>query len=145
MDIKIKYFNDDPIELKDIEHGDWIDIPLPQDLNLLGDPFKKVPLGIAIQLPKDYEAHIVPRGSTFKHWGLIQTNHMGVVDNSYNGPNDQWFWPCYVLVNKPGLRYVPKGTRLCQFRILKKQPKITFKVSDLEHNTDRGGHGSTGK
>lgn len=145
MDIKIKYFGTNTIELKDIEQGDWIDLPLPQDLNLLGDPFKLVPLGVAMQLPKDYEAHIVPRSSTFKQWGIIQTNSLGVVDNSYNGPNDEWFWPCYILVNKPNLRFIPKGTRLCQFRIIKKQPKVTFNESTLEHNTDRGGHGSTGK
>ena len=145
MDIKIKYFNENPIELTCIETGDWIDIPLPQDVNLLGDTFKVVPLGIAMQLPKGYEAHVVPRSSTFKNWGLIQTNHQGVIDESYNGPNDQWFWPCYVLVNRTGITKIPKGTRLCQFRIMKKQPKITFKESTLEHNADRGGHGSTGK
>lgn len=144
MDIKIKYFNADPIKLVDIEEGDWIDIPLPQSLNLLGDPEKKVPLGIAMQLPKGYEAHVIPRSSTFKNWGLIQSNHLGVVDNSYNGPNDQWFWPCYVLTNRTRHNFVPKGTRLCQFRIIKKQPKITFTESDLEQNEDRGGHGSTG-
>jgi len=144
MEIKIKYFNEDQFKLLGIEEGDWIDIPLPQNLNLLGDPEKKVPLGIAMQLPKGYEAHVVPRSSTFKHWGLIQCNHFGVVDSSYNGPNDEWFWPCYVLVNRPALRFIPKGTRLCQFRIVKKQPKITFTESDLEQNADRGGHGSTG-
>lgn len=144
MDIKIKYFGEDPIELKDIEQGDWIDLPLQQNLNLLGDPFKLVHLGIAMQLPKGYEAHVVPRSSTFKTWGLIQTNHQGVIDESYNGPTDEWFWPCYILVNKPHLRFVPRGTRLCQFRIMKKQPKINFTASTLEHNADRDGYGSTG-
>jgi dUTP pyrophosphatase len=144
MDIKIKYFKEDLVEIKDIDQGDWIDIPLQQNLNLLGDPFKKVPLGIAMQLPKGYEAHVIPRSSTFKNWGLIQTNHHGVVDESYNGPNDEWFWPCYVLVNKTQYNFVPRGTRLCQFRIMKKQPKVTFTDSTLENNADRGGHGSTG-
>lgn len=144
MEIKIKYFGEEPIELAGISQGDWVDLPLQQDLNLLGNPFKLIALGIAMQLPKDYEAHVVPRSSTFKKYGLIQTNHMGVIDNSYNGPDDEWLWPCFVLVNHPELRKVPKGTRVAQFRIIKKQPKITFKVSDLEHNTNRGGHGSTG-
>ncbi len=144
-EIKIKYFGDDPIKLEDIEQGDWMDIPLQQDLNLLGDPFKVVPLGIAIQLPKGYEAHVVPRSSTFKRWGLIQTNGVGVIDESYKGPGDQWFWPCYILVNRTQHTRVPKGTRLCQFRIIKKQPKLTLKESTLEHNADRGGHGSTGE
>lgn len=143
-DIKIKYFNEDPILLTDIEQGDWIDIPLPQDLHLLGDPFKLVPLGIAMQLPKGYEAHVVPRSSTFMKYGLIQTNHQAVIDESYNGPDDQWYWPCFRLVNKPELRKIPRGVRLCQFRIMKKQPKVTFKESTLENNKNRDGLGSTG-
>jgi dUTP pyrophosphatase len=144
MDIKIKYFKEDPVLLKDITVGDWIDLPLQQPLNLLGDPSKLIPLGIAMQLPKDYEAHVVPRSSTFKRYGLIQTNSYGVIDNSYNGPEDEWHWPCYVLVNHPEIRSIPRGTRVAQFRIVKKQPKINFKESDLSHNSDRGGFGSTG-
>jgi len=144
MDIKIKYFKEDPILLKNIEQGDWIDLPLQQDMNLLGDPTKKIPLGIAMQLPKDYEAHVVPRGSTFRKFGLIQTNHMGVVDSSYNGPEDEWFWPVYILRNHPEINKIPRGTRVAQFRIIKKQPKITFTLSDLEANGNRGGDGSTG-
>ena len=144
MDIKIKYFTHPCIKLQDIAVGDWIDIPIPQDLNLLGTPDKLVPLGVGMQLPKGYEAHVVPRSSTFKRWGLIQTNHMGVIDESYCGDNDEWKWPCYILVNKPELRYVPKGTRLCQFRIMKKQPKVNFKTVEHLLNKDRSGFGSTG-
>lgn len=144
MDIKIKYFGENPIKIKDIEQGDWIDLPLQQNLNIIGEPFKLVPLGIAMELPKGYEAHVVPRSSTFKHWGLIQTNGMGVIDESYNGPDDQWFWPCFILSNKTQHNFVPRGTRLCQFRIIKKQPKIVLKEDDLAGNDNRDGHGSTG-
>lgn len=145
MEVKIKYLTEDPIELQDIEQGDWIDIPLQQNLNLLGNPYKLVPLGIAIQLPKGYEAHVIPRSSTFKNYGMIQTNGMGLIDESYCGDNDQWHWPAYILVNKPQLRFVPKGTRLCQFRIIKKQPKINLETVEHLSNKDRGGLGSTGK
>ena len=145
MEVKIKYLTEDPIELQNIEQGDWIDIPLQQNLNLLGNPYKLVPLGIAIQLPKGYEAHVIPRSSTFKNYGMIQTNGMGLIDESYCGDNDQWHWPVYILVNKPQLRFVPKGTRLCQFRIIKKQPKINLKTVEHLSNKDRGGLGSTGK
>lgn len=144
MDIKVKYF-DGQVPLEKIKVGDWIDLRCNADIGMLGDPFKKIPLGVAMQLPKLYEAHIVPRGSTFKHWGLIQTNHMGVIDESYCGPNDEWFWPAYVLKPNSKIIKIPRGTRLAQFRIMKKQPTLVFKENDLEDNTDRGGHGSTGK
>ena len=144
MEIKIKYLHDSPIKLAPLEQGDWIDIPLPQDVNLLGNIEKKIPLGIAMQLPKDYEAHIDPRSSTFRKFGIIQTNSLGIIDNSYNGPEDEWFIPYLVVHNHPELRVIPRGTRVCQFRIIKKQPKIQFKESTLEHNTNRGGDGSTG-
>jgi len=145
MEIKIKYFSDDPIVLEDIEEGDWIDLPLQDNYRFNRSDYNLVPLGVAMQLPSGYEAQIVPRSSTFKHYGLIQTNGLGVVDNSYNGPNDEWFWSSYALEEKVKGRWMSKGTRLCQFRIIKKQPTVVFKVSTLEHNADRGGHGSTGK
>ncbi len=144
MDIKIKYFSDEPIELKDIEQGDWIDLPLQENFFFNNSKAHLVPLGIAMQLPKGYEAHVIPRSSTFKNYGLIQTNGTGMIDESYNGPNDEWFWPCYALQDAVLGRWLGKGTRLCQFRIIKKQPKINFNGSNLEHNVDRGGHGSTG-
>lgn len=123
-DIKVKYFGEDPIALEEVTQGAWIDIPLQQNLNLLGYPTKKVPLGIAIQLPKDYEAHIVPKSSTFGKYGLIQTTGMSVVDSSYD---DEWFWPCFLLLNHAEIRYIPRGVCIAQFRIVKKQPKINFK------------------
>jgi len=141
MEIKIKYFRGaQPLEK--IEQGDWIDLRTAEPLKLLGDPFKLVPLGVAMELPKGYEAHVVPRSSTYKKYGLLQSNSFGVVDESYKGDNDEWFFP--IIIHDPKVTFIPKGTRLCQFRIMKKQPKIDFKVVESLENKDRGGLGSTG-
>lgn len=141
MDIKIKVFEPHCCPEK---HGDWIDLMCREDVSLLSGRRHMIALGVAMDIPEGYEAHIVPRSSTFKNYGLIQTNHMGVIDNAYSGPNDEWHWPGYVLESR-GLFTIHKGTRLCQFRIVKKQEPITFIKSTLEGNTDRGGLGSTGK
>ena len=142
MEIKIKYLRDiDPIEK--IEQGDWIDLRAAERVSLLGERLKLIPLGVAMELPSGYEAHVVPRSSTFKNFGVIQANSFGVIDESYCGDNDEWFFPVYLL--DPKGKFIPKGSRICQFRIIKKQPKINFKVVQELLNKDRGGHGSTGR
>ena len=108
-----------------------------------------IPLGIAMQLPKGYEAYIVPRSSTFKNFGIIQTNHMGVIDETYCGDNDQWFFPALCLDPKHELfgrkaTYIEKGQRICQFRIVERQPEFDYEIVESMNNVDRGGHGSTG-
>lgn len=102
--------------------------------------FKLIPLGIAMQLPDGYEALIVPRSSTFKNWGIIQTNSMGVIDETYCGDNDQWFFPALAMRETE----IHKGDRICQFRIIKHQPDVDFNIVEILNNEDRGGHGSTG-
>ena len=151
MNIPVKYFADiDKLEYVEGK-SDWIDLRAAEDIVLKKDEFKLIPLGIAMQLPAGYEAHIVPRSSTFKNYGIIQTNHMGIVDEKYCGDNDQWFLPVYCLQprhsDKAGnpVTIIYKNERICQFRIEKHQPKLTFdEVTELG-NEDRGGHGSTGK
>lgn len=140
--IKIKYFSDEMERLCYIDgKSDWIDLRAAKEVTLKAGEFGLVPLGIAMELPKGYEAHIVPRSSTFKNFGVIQTNHMGVVDESYCGDNDQWFFPAYALRDTT----IHFGDRICQFRIMEHQPAISFEeVTCLEHE-DRGGHGSTGR
>lgn len=141
MEIKIKYFTNNIDKLCYIDgKSDWIDLRAAETVELKAGEFKLVPLGVAMQLPKGYEAHIVPRSSTFKNFGIIQTNSQGVVDESYSGPNDQWFFPAYALRDT----VININDRICQFRIMKHQPKIEFYESTLEDNSDRGGHGSTG-
>jgi len=141
MKVKIKYFNKDVIGVHHFPQGDWIDLSIPSKVTLSGSKFKKIYLGIAMQLPKGYEAHIAPRGSTFRKWGILQTNGVGVVDESYCGDNDEWFVPVVVLDDTA--KFIPAGTRLFQFRIVKKQPKIEFEAVDSLDNKDRGGDGST--
>lgn len=141
--VQIKVF-DEACRPEAIENGDWIDLKAMEDVFLGMGEFRLIPLGVAMKLPAGYEAHIAPRSSTFKNYGLIMTNSVGVVDNSYCGPNDMWKMP--VLKLGAGLKgpLIKKGERICQFRIIKKQPKIVFEDSTLEDQKDRGGFGSTG-
>ena len=125
------------------DKGDWIYLRSMEDTTIQPGEFKLVPLGVAMKLPEGYEAHIAPRSSTFKNYHLIQTNSVGVVDNSYCGPNDMWKMPVINLDHEKA-SIVKKGDRICQFRIMKKQPPINFVDSTLEDEEDRGGFGSTG-
>ena len=140
--IKIKYLND---EIKRLEYidgkSDWIDLRSAERVVMKTGEFKLIHLGVAMQLPEGYEAHVVPRSSTFKNYGIIQTNHCGIVDNKYSGPNDWWHMPAYALRDT----VIEANDRICQFRIQKNQPSIEFdEVAELEAE-DRGGFGSTGK
>lgn len=138
--IKIKYFSKDIDKISKIEVGDWIDLRAAEEVALLKGEFSLINLGVGMILPAGYEAHIVPRSSTFKNFGIIQTNHMGVVDESYCGDNDQWKFPA--KAERDTVIHV--NDRICQFRIVKKQPDIEFIEVDHLASTDRGGFGSTG-
>lgn len=138
--IKVKYENSNMQHMQKISEGDWIDLRAAETVKLKKGDFKLISLGVAMKLPKGYEAHIVPRSSTFKNFGIIQTNHQAVIDNSYCGDNDIWKYPVYALKDT----VIKEGDRICQFRIMKKQPKLRFKVVDKLKAKDRGGFGSTG-
>ena len=140
--IKIKYFTDKIERLAYIDgKSDWIDLRCAEEIRLNAGESRLIPLGVAMKLPEGYEAHIVPRSSTFKNFGIIQTNHQGVVDCSYSGDNDQWFMPVYAVRDTE----IHVNDRICQFRIMENQPKIVFDEVDHLDETDRGGFGSTGK
>lgn len=142
MDIKIKYFSDEIEKLRYIDgKSDWIDLRAAKEVTLNKGDFALIPLGVAMQLPKGYEAHVVPRSSTFKNFGVIQTNHMGVIDYTYSGDNDQWFWPCLAIRDT----VIHVNDRICQFRIMENQPAINFQEVSMLEGPDRGGFGSTGK
>lgn len=139
--IKIKYFNDELERLHYIDDkSDWIDLRAAENIKMKAGEFRLIPLGVAMELPKGYEAHIVPRSSTFKNFGIIQTNSMGVVDETYCGDNDQWFFPALAMRDTE----IHVNDRICQFRIVEHQPKIEFQEVTLLGNRDRNGHGSTG-
>ena len=139
VSIKIKYHTDIlPIELN--PNGDWVDLRAAEDINMDVGDFKLISLGISMKLPDGYEAHIVPRSSTYRHWGIIQANHMGVIDNSYCGDNDIWKFPAIAVRETT----IYKNDRICQFRIVKKQPALEFVEVDRLDEPDRGGFGSSG-
>ena len=138
--IKIQYLDDTIEKLTYIEgKSDWIDLRSAVDVTLKAGEFKLIHLGVAMQLPQGYEAHVVPRSSTYKNFGIIQTNHCGIIDNTYYGPNDWWYMPVYALRDTQ----IHKNDRICQFRIEKNQPQLIFEEARLQ-GTDRGGIGSTG-
>ena len=140
--IKIKYFTDKIEKLTYIDgKSDWIDLRAAESVDLKKGEFKLIPLGVAMELPKGYEAHIVPRSSTFKNFGIIQTNHQGVIDSSYCGDNDEWKMPVYAMRDT----HIEVNDRICQFRIMENQPKIQFEDVKALTGVDRGGFGTTGK
>jgi len=141
MLIRIKYFpGAEKIVVR--SNGDWIDLKANQDVVVPAGSMKFIPLGVAMKLPEGFEAHLAPRSSTYKNFGVIQANSVGVVDNSFSGPNDEWKFPAF----NPGPvdLEIKKGSRICQFRIIERQPEIEFVEDDLSDQSDRGGFGSTG-
>lgn len=138
--IKVKYAHPDTKRLEINPKGDWIDLYADEDAIMLKDDYKKFSLGVAMQIPDGYEAHIVPRSSTFKSFGIIQTNGQAVIDNSYCGDNDYWFYPAYALRDT----VIKRGDKICQFRIVEKQPTIVFDEVESLDSPDRGGYGSSG-
>lgn len=141
LQIDIKYHNPDLIPINFIENGDWIDLRAAKEYKLLSGTFALIDLGISVKLPEGYEAHIVPRSSTFKKWGIIQTNGVGIIDNSYCGEDDVWMMPVLAVRGSD----IHVNDRICQFRIVKKMPS-NIKINTVEHlsSESRGGFGSTG-
>lgn len=138
--IKIKYVKDGMEKIKTLTCGDWIDLRIAEDVELKKGEFKLIPLGVAMKLPKGYEALVIPRSSTFKKYGLIQTNSMGLIDESYCGDNDEWHFPAFATRDIS----IPKNTRICQFRIMEHQPQLCFMEVQELSPINRGGFGSTG-
>ena len=141
MEIEIKYFSDEIEPLRYIDgKSDWIDLRCAKETEIKAGEMKLVPLGVAMKLPEGYEAHIVSRSSTFKHFGVIQANAFGIVDESYCGDEDQWFYPAYALRDT----VIHVNDRICQFRIVEHQPAVTFTVKEHLSDASRGGFGTTG-
>lgn len=139
--IKIKYHNQSIEKIEKISNGDWIDLRAAETVEMKAGEFKIISLGVSMKLPEGYEAHIVPRSSTFKKWGILQTNHMGVIDNSYSGDKDIWGMPVIAMRDT----IINENDRICQFRIVKKMDDITIEEVDHLSNINRGGFGSTGE
>lgn len=140
--IKIKYFSDKIEKLCYIAgNSDWIDLRSVEEVSMKKGEYRLIKLGVAMELPEGYEALVVPRSSTFKNFGLIQTNSMGVIDESYRGDNDEWKFPAFAVRDTE----IQIGDRICQFRIIKHQPKLHFEEVESLSGTDRGGFGTSGR
>lgn len=137
--IQVKYWPNSP-HLTINTDGSWIDLYTYEETVLRTGQFKIIPLGVAMKLPEGYEANIVARSSTFKRWGVMQTNCFAVIDPTYCGDDDQWGYP--VLATKDVT--IPAGTRLCQFRINKVQPHVSFQEVASLSEESRGGFGTSG-
>ncbi len=138
--LKIKYLRDvDPIEKK--ESGDWIDLRCGETTEMKKGDFKIIPLGVAMQLPKGYEALVIPRSSTFKNYGIILVNSVGLIDESYCGEKDEWGFLAYAVRDT----VIPKNDRICQFRILYHMQELDIETVDHLEGDSRGGYGSTGR
>lgn len=139
--IKIKYHNPELEKISMTDIGDWIDLRAAETVSLKAGEFKIISLGVSMKLPEGYEAHIAPRSSTFKKWGILQTNSVGVIDNSYSGENDIWGMPVYAIRDTT----INFNDRICQFRLMKKMKAFEdFIEVDHMEGADRGGFGSTG-
>ncbi|MBR5047174.1 MAG: dUTP diphosphatase [Eubacterium sp.] len=142
MEISIKYISKEIEKLTYIDgKSDWIDLRAAREVSLKEGEFALIPLGVAMKLPPGYEAHVVPRSSTYKNFGIIQTNSMGVIDESYCGDRDQWFMPALAMRDT----VIHVNDRICQFRIMRHQPTVSFREIEELDGPDRGGHGSTGR
>jgi dUTP pyrophosphatase len=139
-EIKIKYFNDVQ-EIEALEVGDWIDLRSAESVDIKAGEYKLIRLGVAMELPEGYEALVAPRSSTFKNYGILLANSLGIIDESYKGDNDEWKFLAYATRDT----HVEKNDRICQFRIIEHQPKIKLTKVESLGNADRGGIGSTGK
>lgn len=144
LKIKVKYFDKeiDKITFIDGKKSNWIDLRAAETVTLMAGDYTRIPLGVGMKLPDGYEALVAPRGSTFEKYGIIQTNSIGVIDNSYSGNNDQWFMPVYATRDIS----INKNERICQFRIIQSMDRDTIIESvEFLDGEDRGGFGSTGR
>lgn len=140
MKLEVKYFDKEIEHLEKIQKGDWIDLRAAETVTMKNGDFRNIKLGIGMRLPDGCEAHVLPRSSTFKKWGIILVNGQGVIDNSYSGDNDQWGFPALAMRDT----VIHKGDRICQFRVVQNQP--SFEIVEVDHldEESRGGFGSTG-
>lgn len=153
MKIKVKlHGNSRP--LQDVKKGEWIDLRAMDDRIIQGDAYGLISLGVSMKLPKGFEAIVAPRSSTFKQFGVLMANGIGIIDNSYSGTNDVWQFP-YLSSRRQEIK---SGDRICQFRIQLSQKAtiwqklkwlfsngIKFEYVDKLETSHRGGFGSTGR
>lgn len=141
MKIEIKYLSDKIEHLEKLEKGDWIDLRAAKNISLNQGETALIPLGICMKIPDGYEAHIAPRSSTYKNFGITMPNSIGIIDGSYCGEDDEWF----MLAKAERDTSIAVNDRVCQFRIIEKQPEFELLIVEHMSGENRGGYGSTGK
>ena len=140
LTIQIMYHDDELVHIEKIAQGDWIDLRAAERVELKTGDFRLISLGVSMKLPAGFEAHIAPRSSTFKKWGILQVNSVGVVDESYCGADDIWRMPVFATRDT----VIEKNDRICQFRIFEKMPQVCLETVERLSGENRGGFGSTG-
>ena len=140
LTIQVRYHADIP-PLEKLPQGDWIDLRAAETVEMKAGEYKLISLGVSMRLPPGYEAHVAPRSSTFKRWGILATNGVGVIDESYCGDGDVWHLSALAMRDTR----IEKGDRICQFRIVQKMPPVTLETVAVLTASDRGGIGSTGR
>ena len=140
LEVLVKYHDSDMGKIEKLPVGDWIDLRSAEYVDMEAGQFRIISLGVSMKLPEGYEAHVLPRSSTFKKWGIMMVNGMGIIDESYCGDGDVWKFPALAMRNST----IFKGDRICQFRIVKKMPEVKFTEVEKMTDVNRGGIGSTG-
>lgn len=140
LTIQVRYHADIP-PLQKLPQGDWIDLRAAETVDMKAGEHCLISLGVSMKLPTGYEAHVAPRSSTFKKWGILMTNSIGIIDESYCGDGDLWYFSAVALRDT----HIEKGDRICQFRIVKKMPEAALETVAFLPDPDRGGFGSTGE
>ncbi len=139
--IKIMYHDPSMPKLEYVaDKSDWIDLRSVKRVELKKGDFALIDLGVSMRIPDGYEAHLAPRSSTFKKWGILQANSVGVIDQSYSSSEDVWMMPVFATRDT----VIEEGDRICQFRIVKNQPRIELEEVGSLDGPVRGGFGSTG-
>ena len=149
LQVKVKYFSDDIPRLTINPKGDLIDLYAAEDVVINEMDEAMIPLGVAMELPEGFRASLLPRSSTFKKWGIIVTNSVGMIDHSYCGDTDEWKLAVFCLkardfVNSKCCTIIHKGDKIAQFEIVPIMPEIELQEVDHLGNEDRGGFGTTG-
>lgn len=141
MKIEVRYVREGVEPLRYIDgKSDWVDLRAAETVEMKQGEFRLIPLGVAMRLPAGYEAIVAPRSSTFRNFGILMVNSIGIIDQSYCGDDDEWRVPALAMRNT----HIEKGERICQFRILKNQPALSFETVEHLESESRGGFGSTG-
>ena len=123
-----------------VKHGEWVNLYAGEDISMKKDEFRIISLGVSMELPEGYYAQIVPRSSTCKNYGIFMANSIGIIENNYCGDDDIWGFPAVAIRDTE----IKKGTRICQFRLVKQEVVVEFEQVDHLGKANRGGFGSTG-